>query len=227
MPEITHFPAERALSDGYSSVCHRGGEGLDWARLDTAIRPELLECLRCLPPLLPPSFFFFFFAPVCWWRHSHIWRVSVTGLWQMTDSLKLSWWSPRPLIVLRAVFDLRVMTWSQGLFCFSAQFNPRRPPPPRLWGMHSWLRVDAIPQWHHCSIQIPKLSERSPLQNVLCNYHVQLHSWVKWSWMQESQRLRCHFALKTKKKNWIPWRCSFRWFRTTRLHTPGTSAGQM
>lgn len=130
MPEITHFPAERALSDGYSSVCHRGGEGLDWARLDTAIRPELLECLRCLPPLLPPSFFFFFFAPVCWWRHSHIWRVSVTGLWQMTDSLKLSWWSPRPLIVLRAVFDLRVMTWSQGLFCFSAQFNPRRPPPP-------------------------------------------------------------------------------------------------
>lgn len=140
MPEITHFPAERALSDGYSSVCHRGGEGLDWARLDTAIRPELPECLRCLPPLLPPFFLSFpSRAPVCWWRHSHIWRVSVTGLWQMTDSLKLSCWSshqtpPPPPLPPIPPWELSLISglwnWSrfrQGLFCLSAQFNLRRP----------------------------------------------------------------------------------------------------
>lgn len=165
MPEITHFPAERALSDRYRSVCHRGGEGLDWARLDTAIRPEQLECLRFLPPLLSLLFFFFCLS---WTKSLSVGedtRTSDWGLWRVSDRwLTASSWvdgahilSPNPPNPsLRAVFDLRVMTWSRfrrGLFCFSAQFNPQRPPR----GVHSWLHVDAVLQWHHCSIQIPKL----------------------------------------------------------------------
>lgn len=163
-------------------------------------------------------------------------------MWWVSDRLTVSSWddgahilSPTPQSFPESL-SLICWLW-RDLSSDRGSVNPGDP----LWGMHSWLRVDGILQWHHCSIRISKTRERSVSQKGICNYHY-LHSYSKWSWMQpgspsEDGLLTCgrsqlSLCFGNQKPVWMV-KLLLKSLKLllndlhTYLHTPGTSAGQM